>query len=145
LDFLGADAAAAIHAAAHAFLNQFPMAGDLRTECPVPEKEMSKKESSRKRPGRYVLQLERQAGRRSLNPRTVLSFTTLPGEVRVVLPPRHLITVSESPGHYGPRDIYTKHSTKHPTFSFVPWKLSVPAIVWMREAVRTVSSLYCHL
>ena len=62
LDFLGSDAAAAIHAAAHAFLNQFPMAGDLRTECAVPEKEMSKKESSRKRPGRYVLWLEREAG-----------------------------------------------------------------------------------
>jgi hypothetical protein len=57
LDFLGGGAAAAIHAAAHAFLNQFPMAGDLRTECPVPEKENMKKESSRKRPGRYVLQL----------------------------------------------------------------------------------------
>lgn len=55
LDFLGGGAAAAIHAAAHAFLNQFPMAGDLRTECPVPKKEISKKESSRKRPGRYVL------------------------------------------------------------------------------------------
>ncbi|KAI0282173.1 P-loop containing nucleoside triphosphate hydrolase protein [Russula aff. rugulosa BPL654] len=52
LDILGGDAAAAIHAAAHAFLNQFPMAGDLRTECPVPQKEMTKKESSRKRPGR---------------------------------------------------------------------------------------------
>jgi DEAD/DEAH box helicase domain-containing protein len=64
LDFLGSGAAAAIHAAAHAFLNQFPMAGDLRTECAVPEKEMSKKESSRKRPGRYVLWLEWQAGGR---------------------------------------------------------------------------------
>jgi DEAD/DEAH box helicase domain-containing protein len=62
LDVLGGDAAAAIHAAAHAFLNQFPMAGDLRTECPVPQKETMKKESSRKRPGRYVLRLERQAG-----------------------------------------------------------------------------------
>lgn len=110
LGVLDSDAAAAIHAAAHAFLNQFPMAGDLRTECPVPEREMMKKESTRKRPGRYVLQLELQA-RRSLNPRTVLSFTTWPGEVRVVLPPRHLITVSESPGHYGPRDIYIKLST----------------------------------
>jgi hypothetical protein len=61
----------------------------------------------------------------------------------VVLPPRHLITVSESPSHYGPRIyIYIKQSTKHPTFSYVPWKLSVPAIVWMREAVRTVSSPY---
>jgi len=42
------------------------------------------------------------------------------------------------PGIY----IHINKSTKHPTFSFVPWKLSVPAIVWMREAVRTVSSLY---
>ena len=58
------DAPAAIHAAAHAFLNQFPMAGDLRTECPVSEKENTmptsetenmKKGSSRKRPARYVL------------------------------------------------------------------------------------------
>jgi hypothetical protein len=64
----------------------------------------------------------------------------LSGEVRVVLPPRHLITVSESPGHYG--GIYIKQSTKHPTFSFVPWKLSVPVIVWMRKVVTTVSFLY---
>jgi len=57
LDFLGGDAAAAIHAAAHAFLNQFPMAGDLRTECPVHQKgnETPRKVSSRTRPGRYVL------------------------------------------------------------------------------------------
>src|SRR5258708_27516558 len=33
-----------------------------------------------------------------------------------------------------------KQSTKHPTFSPVPWKLLVPAIV--RKAVRTVSSPY---
>ena len=61
----------------------------------------------------------------------------------MVLPPRHLITVSESPGQMV-QGIYNdiKQSTQHPTFSFVPWKLSVPAIVWMREAVRTVSSLY---
>ena len=67
LGFLRCDAAAAIHAAAHAFLNQFPMAGDLRTQCPVSEKagkENMKKESetwnmkkknSRERPARYVL------------------------------------------------------------------------------------------
>jgi len=66
LDFLGGDAAAGIHAAAHALLNQFPMAGDLRTECPVPKVAMNEKESSRKRPGRYVLYLERQAPMRSL-------------------------------------------------------------------------------
>lgn len=42
---------------------------------------------------------------------------------------------------------YIKQSIKHPTFSFVPWKLSVPAIVPMQmqmemeKAVRTVSSL----
>src|SRR5260370_8698220 len=33
-----------------------------------------------------------------------------------------------------------KQSTKHPTFSPVPWKLLVPVIV--RKAVRAVSSLY---
>jgi len=55
LNLLDKDAAAAIHAASHAFLNQFPMAGDLRTECPTPERESATKESIRKRPGRYVL------------------------------------------------------------------------------------------
>jgi DEAD/DEAH box helicase domain-containing protein len=55
LDFLDIEAigrAAAIHSASHAFLNQFPMAADLRTECKAPEKEMNTKESSRKRPAR---------------------------------------------------------------------------------------------
>lgn len=52
LGLLDGDAAAGIHAAAHAFLNQFPMAGDLRTECPVPLNETTKKDSPRKRPGR---------------------------------------------------------------------------------------------
>jgi DEAD/DEAH box helicase domain-containing protein len=51
LRLLGGGAAAAIHAAAHAFLNQFPMGGDLRTEQEI----MPKKESSRMRPARYVL------------------------------------------------------------------------------------------
>jgi DEAD/DEAH box helicase domain-containing protein len=55
LHFLDSEAtsrAAAIHSASHAFLNQFPMAADLRTECKAPEKETSSKESSRKRPAR---------------------------------------------------------------------------------------------
>lgn len=53
-----------------------------------------------------VRSLVRTAGRRALNPRTVLSFTILSGEVRVALPPKHLITVSEEPDHYDPTDIY---------------------------------------
>ena len=55
LHFLDAEStnrAAAIHSASHAFLNQFPMAGDLRTECKTVEKEMIPKESTRKRPAR---------------------------------------------------------------------------------------------
>ena len=44
--------AAAIHSASHAFLNQFAMAADLRTECKAPEKEMKATESPRKRPAR---------------------------------------------------------------------------------------------
>ena len=44
--------AAAIHSASHAFLNQFPMAADLRTECAPPERELKVEESSRKRPAR---------------------------------------------------------------------------------------------
>lgn len=55
LHILGVGAAAAIHAASHAFLKQFPMANDLRTECPASERENMKKESHRKRPARYVL------------------------------------------------------------------------------------------
>ncbi|KAL0566115.1 ATP-dependent 3'-5' DNA helicase, partial [Marasmius crinis-equi] len=42
--------AAAIHSAAHAFLNQFALSQDLRTECKAEEKEYLKKESQRKRP-----------------------------------------------------------------------------------------------
>ena len=61
LRILNSDAAGAIHGAAHAFLRQFPLAGDLRTECPPAEREKTKKETSRKRPARYVLYLERQA------------------------------------------------------------------------------------
>jgi DEAD/DEAH box helicase domain-containing protein len=55
LHFLDVEAigrAAAIHSASHAFLNQFPLAADLRTECKAPEKETSPKESPRKRPAR---------------------------------------------------------------------------------------------
>ncbi|KAL0071661.1 ATP-dependent 3'-5' DNA helicase [Marasmius tenuissimus] len=47
--------AAAIHSAAHAFLNQFALAQDLRTECKAEEKEYLKKESQRKRPARIVV------------------------------------------------------------------------------------------
>ncbi|KAH9981492.1 P-loop containing nucleoside triphosphate hydrolase protein [Lactifluus volemus] len=54
LDAEAIDRAAAIHSASHAFLNQFPMAADLRTECKTPEKEMKAKESPRKRPARLI-------------------------------------------------------------------------------------------
>ncbi|KAI0256495.1 P-loop containing nucleoside triphosphate hydrolase protein [Lactifluus subvellereus] len=57
LNFLDIEAikpAAAIHSASHAFLNQFPMAADLRTECQAPEKEKKISESSRKRPARLI-------------------------------------------------------------------------------------------
>ncbi|KAL0947335.1 hypothetical protein HGRIS_013454 [Hohenbuehelia grisea] len=46
--------AEAIHSAQHAFLNQFAMAADVRTECKVPEKEYMAKESRRKRPARLI-------------------------------------------------------------------------------------------
>ena len=46
------NAAESIHAAQHAFLNQFDMAADLRTECKLAEKEYRSTESQRKRPGR---------------------------------------------------------------------------------------------
>ena len=46
------NAAEAIHAAAHAFLNRFPMAADVKTECKVPVKEYMAAESNRKRPAR---------------------------------------------------------------------------------------------
>ena len=48
----GINAAEAIHAAEHAFLNRFAMAPDLRTECKVAQKEYQPKESQRKRPAR---------------------------------------------------------------------------------------------
>jgi DEAD/DEAH box helicase domain-containing protein len=44
--------AAAIHSASHAFLNQFPMAADLRTDCKNAEEEEMSKKSSWRRPAR---------------------------------------------------------------------------------------------
>ena len=48
----GINAAEAIHSASHAFLNRFPLAGDVRTECKVPVKEYLAVTSKRKRPAR---------------------------------------------------------------------------------------------
>lgn len=53
------NAAAAIHAAEHALLSLTPMfvvsvAGDVRTECKIAEKEYAAKASSRKRPARLI-------------------------------------------------------------------------------------------
>lgn len=48
----GINAAEAIHSAAHAFLNRFPLAADLRTECKVPVKEYLAVGTKRKRPAR---------------------------------------------------------------------------------------------
>lgn len=50
----GINAAEAIHAASHAFMNRFALAADLRTECKVAEKEYMVSVSQRKRPARYV-------------------------------------------------------------------------------------------
>lgn len=50
----GINAAEAIHAAQHAFLNQFPLAEDIRTECKAEEKEYKAAESQRKRPARLI-------------------------------------------------------------------------------------------
>ncbi|KAL5490199.1 HRQ1 [Sanghuangporus weigelae] len=50
----GINAAEAIHSAAHAFLNRFPMAADVRTECKVPVKEYLAAGSKRKRPARLI-------------------------------------------------------------------------------------------
>ncbi|KIK06641.1 hypothetical protein K443DRAFT_129904 [Laccaria amethystina LaAM-08-1] len=50
----GINAAEAIHAAQHAFLNQFPLAEDIRTECKAEEKEYKAAESRRKRPARLI-------------------------------------------------------------------------------------------
>lgn len=44
----------AIHAAEHAFLNQFPLQADVRTECKVAIKEYKTEQSSRQRPARFV-------------------------------------------------------------------------------------------
>jgi DEAD/DEAH box helicase domain-containing protein len=46
--------AEAIHAAEHAFLLQFPLSEDVRTECKAAEKEYKVTESMRKRPARYA-------------------------------------------------------------------------------------------
>ena len=46
------NAAEAIHAACHAFLNQFALGKELGTECKAAEKEYKVSESKRKRPAR---------------------------------------------------------------------------------------------
>ncbi|KAH6918791.1 DEAD/H helicase [Coprinopsis sp. MPI-PUGE-AT-0042] len=46
--------AEAIHSASHAFLNQFPLAEDVKTECKAAEKEYRVTESTRKRPARLI-------------------------------------------------------------------------------------------
>ncbi|KLO10412.1 DEAD/H helicase [Schizopora paradoxa] len=46
--------AEAIHAAEHAFLNQFPLQADVRTECKVAIKEYKTEQSSRQRPARLI-------------------------------------------------------------------------------------------
>lgn len=51
----GIKPARGIHSAEHAFLNQFSLASDLRTECKAEEKEYLKKESRRKRPARLIV------------------------------------------------------------------------------------------
>ncbi|KIY43668.1 P-loop containing nucleoside triphosphate hydrolase protein [Fistulina hepatica ATCC 64428] len=48
------DPAEAIHSAQHAFMNRFPLAQDVKTECKAPEKEYMLKDSERKRPARLV-------------------------------------------------------------------------------------------
>ncbi|KAH9930993.1 P-loop containing nucleoside triphosphate hydrolase protein [Fomitopsis serialis] len=50
----GINAAEAIHAAEHAFMNQFALAADLKTECKVAEKEYKATTSQRKRPARLI-------------------------------------------------------------------------------------------
>lgn len=49
------NAAEAIHGAEHAFLNRFPMAADMKTECKVPVKEYMAADTKRKRPARSVM------------------------------------------------------------------------------------------
>lgn len=46
--------AEAIHAAQHAFLNNFCLSQDMQTECKAAEKEYKAKETSRKRPARLI-------------------------------------------------------------------------------------------
>lgn len=43
-----------IHAAAHAIMNRFALAHDLKTECKLAKKEYKAVESKRKRPARSV-------------------------------------------------------------------------------------------
>ncbi|ETW85689.1 hypothetical protein HETIRDRAFT_308737, partial [Heterobasidion irregulare TC 32-1] len=50
----GFNIAEAIHSAQHAFLNRFPMAADLRTECKAAEKEYKAAGTQRKRPARVI-------------------------------------------------------------------------------------------
>ncbi|TFY60627.1 hypothetical protein EVJ58_g5017 [Rhodofomes roseus] len=50
----GINAAEAIHAAEHAFMNRFALAADLKTECKVAEKEYKATMSQRKRPARLI-------------------------------------------------------------------------------------------
>lgn len=50
----GIHPAEAIHAAEHAFLNRFPLAADMGTECKPAEKEYKATPSQRKRPARLV-------------------------------------------------------------------------------------------
>ena len=49
----GMNPAEGIHAAEHAFLNRFALAGDMGTECKAAEKEYKSTETQRKRPARY--------------------------------------------------------------------------------------------
>ena len=49
---LQVNVAEAIHAAQHAFLIQFPLSEDVKTECKAAEKEYKVTESTRKRPAR---------------------------------------------------------------------------------------------
>ncbi|KAJ2916877.1 hypothetical protein MD484_g3585, partial [Candolleomyces efflorescens] len=51
---LQVNVAEAIHAAQHAFLIQFPLSEDVKTECKAAEKEYKVTESTRKRPARLI-------------------------------------------------------------------------------------------
>ncbi|KAJ2931416.1 hypothetical protein H1R20_g5708, partial [Candolleomyces eurysporus] len=51
---LQVNVAEAIHAAEHAFLIQFPLSEDVKTECKAAEKEYKVTESTRKRPARLI-------------------------------------------------------------------------------------------